>query len=89
MDGIPALTLWDLVIEIFHSVPNQSNKTKDVKERRSNLSATPRSNMRKQVPNTHTNIDLITLITFHRAEHILVRMLCCVSLNEAVIKDNK
>ena len=23
MDGIPALTLWDLVIEIFHSVPNK------------------------------------------------------------------
>ena len=22
MDGIPALTLWDLVIEVFHSVPN-------------------------------------------------------------------
>ena len=23
MDGIPALTLWDLVIEIFLSVPNK------------------------------------------------------------------
>ena len=23
MDGIPALDLWDLVIEVFHSSPNQ------------------------------------------------------------------
>ena len=23
MDGIPALTLWDLVIEVFHSVANR------------------------------------------------------------------
>ena len=22
MDGIPAFTLWDLLIEVFHSVPN-------------------------------------------------------------------
>ena len=34
MDGIPALDLWDLVIEVFHSSPNQTNKTKDVREPR-------------------------------------------------------
>ena len=34
MDGIPALDLWDLVIELFHSSPNQNNKTKDVREPR-------------------------------------------------------
>ena len=28
MDGIPALDLWDSVIEVFHSPPNQSNKSK-------------------------------------------------------------
>ena len=28
MDGIPALDLWNLVIEVFHSSPNQSKKTK-------------------------------------------------------------
>ena len=27
MDGIPALDLWDLVIEVFHSPPNQINKS--------------------------------------------------------------
>ena len=34
MDGIPALDLWDLVIEVFNSSPNQPNKTKDVREPR-------------------------------------------------------
>ena len=47
MDGIPALDLWDLVIEVFDSSPNQTNKTKDVREPRRNLSATLQSKMRK------------------------------------------
>ena len=34
MDGIHALTLWDLEIEVFHSVPNQTNKPKAVREPR-------------------------------------------------------
>ena len=29
IDGIPALDLWDLVTEVFHSSPNQLNITKD------------------------------------------------------------
>ena len=29
MDGTPALDLWDLVIEVFHSSPTRSKKTKD------------------------------------------------------------
>ena len=57
-DGIPALDLWDLVIEVFHSSPNQTNKTKDVREPRRNLSATQRPNMRQQTPTTHTTPDL-------------------------------
>ena len=28
MDGTPALTLWDLVIEVFHSVPNNTDGPK-------------------------------------------------------------
>ena len=28
MDGIPALDLWDLVVEVFHSSPNQTDKPK-------------------------------------------------------------
>ena len=48
MDGIPALDLWDLVIEVFHSSTNQTNKTKDVREPQGNRSATPQSNMRNK-----------------------------------------
>ena len=29
MDGIPALDLEDLVIEVLHSSPNQTNKARD------------------------------------------------------------
>ena len=61
MDGISGLDLLDLVIEEFHSLSNQTNKTKDVREPRRNLSATAQSNMRKQIPNTHTNLDLINI----------------------------
>ena len=31
MDGFPALDLYDLVIEVFHCSPNQTNKTKDAR----------------------------------------------------------
>ena len=31
MDGISAVDLWDLVTEVFHSSPYQTNKTKDVR----------------------------------------------------------
>ena len=58
MDGILALDFWELVIEVFQSSPNQTDKAKDVKEPRGNLSATPQSNMRKQIPTTNTNLDL-------------------------------
>ena len=37
MDGIPALDLWDLVIDVFHSSANQTNKTKDDRGSRGNL----------------------------------------------------
>ena len=34
MDGIPALDLWDLVLEVFHSSSNRTNKTQYVREPR-------------------------------------------------------
>ena len=61
MDGIPALDLWDLVIEVFHSSPNQANKTEDVREPRGNLSANNQPNMQKPIPTTHTNLDLTNI----------------------------
>ena len=79
MDGIPAFDLWNLVIEVVHSSPNHSNKNKDVRELRGNLSANPQPNMRKQIPTTHTNFDLNN-IDLQQAEHILVSMLWFLSL---------
>ena len=56
---MPALDLWDSVIGVSHSSPNQTNKTKDVREPRGNLSANTQLNMRRQIPTSHTNLDLI------------------------------
>ena len=50
----------DLVIEVIHSSPNQTNETKDVREPRRNLSATTHCNMRKN-PTTNTNLDLTNI----------------------------
>ena len=62
MDGIPALDLWNLVFEVFHySSPNQTNKTKDVRASRGNLSANTHSNMREQIPTMHANLDLTNI----------------------------
>ena len=61
MDGIPALDLWDLVIDVFHSSANQTNKTKDDRESRGNLWVKTQPSMRKQIPTMHTNLDLTTI----------------------------
>ena len=61
MDGIPALDLWDFVIEVFHSSPNQTNKTRDDREPWRNLSAKTQPNMLEQIPTKHINLDLTTV----------------------------
>ena len=88
MDGIPFLDLWDLLIEVFHSVPNQTNKTEDVREPRANLSANTQPNMRKQIPTTKTNpvltnIDHVPSSVTHFGSNA---MLYVYEDNEAVIK---
>ena len=60
MDGNPALDLLDLVIEVFHSSPNQLNNTKDEVQR--NLSRDTKSNKhthnKTKVPTQHDSFDL-------------------------------
>ena len=60
MDGIAALDLWDLVIEVFHLSPNQLNNTKGHVQ--GNLSHDTTSNKHTQnktkVPTQHDNFDL-------------------------------
>ena len=88
MDGIPALTLWDLVIEVVHSSPNQTNKTKDDGEPQRSLSATPQSNMRKPIPTTNTNPDLTNIdhVPSSGTHSRSTAMLCVFEDNEALIK---
>ena len=54
MDGIPAHTLWDLVIEVFHSEPNRTNGPK--REPWRNPSAVVKPNMDNSIPIKHTNV---------------------------------
>ena len=54
MDGIPALTLWDLEIEIFHSVPNRTDRLKREREPRRNPSAVVKPNMHNYTSQSST-----------------------------------
>ena len=56
MDGIPALDLWDLAIEVLHSSPNQINKSKD-QDSQGNLSRHTTLHMKHQIqPSTPISI---------------------------------
>ena len=58
MDGIPGLDLWDLMIEVFHSSPNQTKPTNpDIFKSHSETCCTP-PNMQGQTPTKHINLDL-------------------------------
>ena len=86
MDGIPALTLWDSVIEVFHSELNRTEGPK--REPRRNPSAIVKANMHNPIPIEHTNviptnIDHIPSNTTHSGSSA---MLSVFDHNEAVIK---
>ena len=57
MDGVPALDLWDLVIEVFHSSPNQINKSKG-QESQGSLLRNTTLHMKNQNPTKHVNLEL-------------------------------
>ena len=85
MDGIPALTLRDLVIEVFPSEPNNTDGPK--RELRKNPPAIVKSNMHNPVPIKHTkviptNIDHIPSNTKNSDSSVLYVF----EDNEAVIK---
>ena len=86
MDGVPALTLWDLVIEVFHSVPNRTDGSK--RKPWKNPSAVVESNMHNTIPTKHTNviptnIDHIPSNTTHSGSSVMLYFL---EDNETVIK---
>ena len=87
-DGIPALTLWDSVIEVFHSVPIRTDGPK--KEPGRNPSTVVKPNMHNPIPIKHThviptNIDYIPSNTTCSGS---TAMLYVFEYNEAVIKMN-
>ena len=57
MDGIPALDFWDSLIEVFHSSPNQINKSKD-QESQGDLSRNTTLHMKNQNSTKHADLDL-------------------------------
>ena len=90
MDGIPALDLWDLVLEVFHSSPNQLNITKG--QVQGNLSRDTTSNTHTQnqtkVPTQHYNFDLnnVDCVPSNAKFSRFGAMMYIFEDNEAVIK---
>ena len=79
MDGIHALDLWDLMIDVFHSSPNQINKSKD-QELQGNLSRTTTLYMKNQNPTKDVNLDLNTIDHVSSNVNHLDLVLCYMSL---------
>ena len=86
MDGIPALTLWDLVIDVFHSEPNRTDGPK--REPRGNPSAVVKPNMHNPISIKHTNVipTNIDHIPSNTTNSGSSAMLYVFEDNEAVIK---
>ena len=86
IDGIPALTLWDLVIEVFHSVPNKTEGPKR-ELRRIPLQVT-KPNKHNTIRLKHTNVipTNIDNIPSNAKNSDSSAMLYVFEDNEAVIK---
>ena len=91
MDGIPALDLWNLVVEVFHCNHNQPSESKD-SSAQGNLwqrvtSSTRKKNQAK-APTKHDSSQLFHIdsvpsnVKFSQS----IAMLCVFEDNEAVIK---
>ena len=75
MDGIPALHLWDLVIGVFHSPPNQIDKSKG-QESQGNLSRNTTLHMQNQNPTKHVNLDLNNVDHFSSNQREIFSIWC-------------
>ena len=76
MDVFPLSLSGILVIEVFHSVPNNTDGAK--RELRGNPSAIIKSNMHNPIPIKRTNV--IPTNTLHPKQRILIPVLCHMSL---------
>ena len=93
IDGISAFALWDLVIEVFHSSPNQSKKTNDQARGDSSRNTTSNKHTQNQtkVPTTHNNIELsdVDYVSSNAKSSLFGAMLYIFEDNEAVLKNVK
>ena len=90
MDGIPALDLWDSVVEVFHSSPNQPKKSKE-KVQGNLLHDTPsRKHIKNQVetPIQFNDLELcnVDYVSSNMTSSQFSAMLYISEDNEAVIK---
>ena len=90
MGGIPALDLLDLVVEVFHSHPNQSSNTKDQVRGNSSRNTTSNKHTQNQtkVPTQHDNVELnnVDYVSSNAKSSQFGAMLDIFEDNEAVIK---
>ena len=66
MDGIPALDLWDLVIDVLHSNPNQKEKFKKEREYPSYCQKAEKqvkSQCNTQVSQKHTELSNVDFVS--------------------------
>ena len=90
MDGIPALDLWDWVIEVFHISPNQSKKTKGNVQGDSSRKTTPNKHTQNQTmdPIHHDNLELsnVDFVSSNAKSSQFGAMLYILEGDEAVLK---
>ena len=73
MDGIPALDLWDLVIEVLHSSENIQHASRNRCREEVNCQAS-RNRVRNETPSTNT------MITLSQAQNFLTSKPSCTFL---------
>ena len=90
MDGVPALDLSDLVVEVFHSSPDQSNKTKDQVRKDSSRNTTSNKHTQNQTktPIQHDSLEFsnVDYVSSNAKSSQSGAMLFIFEDNEAVIK---
>ena len=80
MDGIPALDLWNMVLEVFHYSQNQSNKPR-IPRHRETCCITPRRASAPRIkPKLQPHTTVLTCFTLTRClrmQKYISSLLCC------------
>ena len=90
MDGIPALDLWDLVVEVLHSSSNQATKSEDNVQGtlRQYISSTKHTKNQVETPIQYNDLQLcnVDCVSSNVKSFQVCVMLYIFEDNEAVIK---